>query len=110
MIHDFGVTQSRVVFMDLPVVFDIDLVAQGLKMPFRWDDSHQARVGVMPRNGAATDMIWCDIEPCYVFHPLNAYDFHNSPGVYLIFILKKYITIYKMVYTKGKLYGFIYNI
>jgi len=74
MMHDFGVTQSRVIFMDMPVVFDLDLVAQGLKMPFRWEQSHQTRVGVMPRNGEASEMIWCDIDPCYVFHPLNAYD------------------------------------
>lgn len=77
MIHDFGVTASRVVFMDLPVVFDINLVAQGIQMPYRWDDTYQARVGVMSRNPSERDgseMVWIDIAPCYVFHPLNAYD------------------------------------
>ena len=74
MIHDFGVTQTRVVFMDLPVVFDLNLVAQGFRMPFRWDDSHQARIGVMPRDGGDADVRWIEIDPCYVYHPLNAYD------------------------------------
>jgi carotenoid cleavage dioxygenase len=74
MIHDFGVTQTRIVFMDLPVVFDIELVARKSKMPFRWDDQHQARIGVMPRDGGDSDVRWIDIEPCYVYHPLNAYD------------------------------------
>lgn len=74
MVHDFAITENNVVFFDLPVVFDMDLVAQGL-FPFSWQpDSYGARVGVMPRNGTGADVRWVDVEPCYVFHPLNAYD------------------------------------
>jgi carotenoid cleavage dioxygenase-like enzyme len=74
MMHDFGVTQTRLVFMDLPVVFDLDLVAQGYRMPFRWDDSVGARLAVMPRDGESKDVRFIEIEPCYVYHVLNAYD------------------------------------
>jgi carotenoid cleavage dioxygenase len=28
----------------------------------------------MPRGGTSADVRWLEIEPCYVFHPLNAYD------------------------------------
>ena len=28
----------------------------------------------MPRNGTDADVAWYDINPCYVFHPLNAYE------------------------------------
>ncbi len=73
MVHDFAITQSRVVFMDLPVVFDLEL-AGSRGMPFRWDPANGARVGVMGRQGHDADVVWCDIEPCYVFHVLNAYD------------------------------------
>lgn len=73
MIHDFNVTASRVVFMDLPVVFDMELAMRNT-MPYRWSDDYGARLGVMPRDGTNADVRWFDIEPCYVFHPLNAYD------------------------------------
>jgi carotenoid cleavage dioxygenase len=43
------------------------------RMPYKWDPSYQARVGVMPREGGNKDLRWFDIEACYVFHPLNAY-------------------------------------
>jgi carotenoid cleavage dioxygenase len=43
-------------------------------LPYRWDPGYPARVGVMPRAGTASDVRWFDVEPCYVFHPLNAYD------------------------------------
>jgi carotenoid cleavage dioxygenase-like enzyme len=73
MIHDFNVTRNHVIFMDLPVVFDLEMAMQGT-MPFRWDDDYGARLGVMPRNGSADDLVWYDVDPCYVFHPMNAYE------------------------------------
>jgi carotenoid cleavage dioxygenase len=47
-------------------------------LPYKWDPSYPARVGVMPRAGGAGDVRWFDVEPCYVFHPLNAYDEGDS--------------------------------
>src|SRR5262249_53374625 len=41
---------------------------------YRWSDDYDARVGVMPRGGTSRDVRWLEIAPCYVFHPLNAYD------------------------------------
>lgn len=43
------------------------------RMPYRWNPDYQARIGVMPREGGNKDIRWFDIEPCYVYHPLNAY-------------------------------------
>ncbi len=74
MMHDFGATATRVIFMDLPVIVDLDIMEQGMGMPFRWDDTHQARLGVMDRNASTDTVQWIDIDPCYVFHPLNSYD------------------------------------
>jgi carotenoid cleavage dioxygenase len=72
MIHDFAVTERHVVFMDLPVCFDFARVEAG--MPYKWDEAYGARVGLMPRGGANGDVRWFEIAPCYVFHPLNAYE------------------------------------
>jgi carotenoid cleavage dioxygenase len=73
MMHDFNVTENHVIFMDLPAVFDIELAMRG-EMPIRWSDDYPARLGVMPRNGTDESVVWYDIEPCYVFHPMNAYE------------------------------------
>ncbi|MGV8875342.1 MAG: carotenoid oxygenase family protein, partial [Rhodococcus sp. (in: high G+C Gram-positive bacteria)] len=48
------------------------------RFPYSWNPKHQARVGVMPRDGGSTDVRWFDVEPCYVFHPMNAYDDGNT--------------------------------
>ncbi len=73
MIHDFAVSRNHTIFMDLPAVFDLEVAAAG-GMPIHWDDDYPSRFGVMPREGNDADVQWFDVEPCYVFHTLNAHD------------------------------------
>jgi carotenoid cleavage oxygenase len=74
MLHDTAITASSVIVFDLPVTFSEQALLEGYSFPYRWDPEHDARVGVLPRDGAAEDIRWCEVEPCYVYHPLNAYD------------------------------------
>jgi len=73
MMHDFNITRNYVIFMDLPAVFDLEMAMRG-EMPIHWSDSYPSRLGVMPRNGTDAEVTWYDIDPCYVFHPMNAYE------------------------------------
>jgi carotenoid cleavage dioxygenase len=74
MMHDFAITERSVLFLDLPVVFDIELAMSGKGFPYRWSDEYGARIGVMPRSGGVADLRWFEVEPCYVFHPWNAWE------------------------------------
>jgi carotenoid cleavage dioxygenase-like enzyme len=42
-------------------------------MDFVWNPAHQARVGLLPRDGRG-EVTWIEIDPCWVFHFLNGYD------------------------------------
>jgi carotenoid cleavage dioxygenase len=100
MMHAFSLTDEHVVIYDLPVTFEAPvpkpmrtvaskmttrfriperMAALALRaggpgggFPYGWNPDYPARVGVMRRDG--TDVTWLDVEPCYVYHPLNAYD------------------------------------
>lgn len=74
MMHDLSITESRVVLYDLPCTFNLEAAMAGASMPYRWDPGYQARVGVLPLGGGNDDVTWIDVDPCYVFHPVNAYD------------------------------------
>jgi len=74
MMHAFSLTARHAVFYDLPVTFSPDDAAAGSRLPYRWDENHGSRLGIMPRDGDDTDILWMEIDPCYVFHPVNAYD------------------------------------
>lgn len=73
-IHDCTLTERFVVILDLPVTFSMAALIGGQSYPYRWNRSHQARIGLLPREGAASDIIWITVDPCYIFHTANAYD------------------------------------
>jgi carotenoid cleavage dioxygenase-like enzyme len=74
MMHDFALTGKYVVLFDLPVTFSLDAVSAGVKLPYTWNPAHQARVGLLPRGGSASGIRWLEVDPCWIFHTLNAYD------------------------------------
>lgn len=82
MIHDCAITRSQVIVLDLPVTFSVRHVFRGVGLPYSWNPKHQARVGLLPRNGRAEDIRWVPVDPCYVFHTCNAYDLDDG-GVML---------------------------
>ena len=73
MVHDVSITEKYVVVYDQPVIVDFDLAFAG-RFPFRWKPEYGNRVGLLPREGEASDIVWIDVPIGYVFHPMNAYD------------------------------------
>ena len=98
MIHDFAITENHVVFMDLPVCFDLERITPDVDtMPYRWRDDYGARVGIKPRGragsaGSPSPVRWYEIEPCYVFHPLNAYE---ADGGRLVVEVARYESLWR---------------
>jgi carotenoid cleavage dioxygenase len=73
-IHDCAITDRFVLIFDLPVTFSMSALIGGHPFPYRWNPSHPARVGLLPRQGVGEAVIWCEVDPCYIFHVANAYD------------------------------------
>lgn len=60
------------------------------RMPYAWNQNYPARIGVMPREGGNSDIRWFDIEPCYVYHPLNAYSEDRDGAEVLVLDIVRY--------------------
>jgi carotenoid cleavage dioxygenase-like enzyme len=73
-IHECTITKNYVVILDLPVTFSMKALIGGEKFPYHWNPDHKARVGLLPRQGSADQIVWCDVDPCYVFHVANSYE------------------------------------
>jgi carotenoid cleavage dioxygenase-like enzyme len=73
MMHDFALTEKYVVLYDLPVTFSLDAAKAG-RFPYLWNPAHEARVGLLSREDSSRGTRWFPVEPCFVFHTLNAYD------------------------------------
>lgn len=71
MMHDFITTRDHVIFMVCPATFRMENLRNG--SPIRWEPELGTKIGVMPRNGGSADVVWFETDPCFVFHPMNAY-------------------------------------
>ena len=72
MVHDFMVTSQHVIFPIFPLIIDLEQAMAG-KAPIAWDKDRPSHIGVMPRDGSVEDIKWIEDDPCFVFHPMNAY-------------------------------------
>ncbi len=73
-VHDCMITAQYVIVLDLPVTFSLPTLVAGYTFPYTWNPAHKARVGVLKKDAPGSDIVWCDVDPCYVFHPCNAYE------------------------------------
>jgi carotenoid cleavage dioxygenase len=73
MMHDFAVTEHYSIFMDLPLVFDMQRAMRG-ESPLYFNKDLPARFGILPRHATGDQVRWFEAPPCYVFHTLNAFE------------------------------------
>ncbi|MEV0381365.1 carotenoid oxygenase family protein [Nonomuraea sp. NPDC050643] len=77
LMHDFAITQNHIVLIDGPVVYEPGPLKEGAgKLPLSWRPEFGTRVGVLPRTGGATR--WFEVETCFAFHTVNAYEEGNE--------------------------------
>ncbi|MEW9548509.1 carotenoid oxygenase family protein [Nonomuraea sp. NPDC050783] len=89
MLHDFALTERYVVLYDLPVTFSAEHAEKGAPLPYAWNEDHGARLGLLPRDGG--EVRWLDVEPCWVFHTLNAYDDGDEVVVDVVRYPKRFV-------------------
>jgi len=71
MMHDFIITEKHTVFLDSPIVFNMENLGNGPMVS--WRPENGTRIGVMPRLGDATDISWFEIDPGHVQHFWNGW-------------------------------------
>jgi carotenoid cleavage dioxygenase len=96
MMHDFALSAEHIIFMDPPVVFRLDIARSGSRdMPYRWSDDYGARLGVLRRDDPFGRIRWFDIDPCYVFHVLNAFDKTTDDGELVVLQAARYSELWR---------------
>ncbi len=93
LMHDFALTAEYVLFLDLPLLFDLSVALtqpSERDLPYRWNDDYGARVGVLRRDDPYGPVRWFDIDPCFVFHIANAYDVASPGGNSIVLDVVRY--------------------
>ena len=72
MVHDFITTDQDVIFPIFPITGSLERAMKG-ENPFLWEPDKGSHIGVLPRDGDISQIRWFDMDPAYVFHPMNAW-------------------------------------
>jgi len=90
--HDMVFTENYSIVNDCPLFWDPDLLARDVYAN-RFHPDMPMRLGVIPRHGKTSDIVWFDCEPTFVLHWINAYEegdeivvdgyFQSDPAPYL---------------------------
>ncbi|TXL70813.1 carotenoid oxygenase family protein [Vineibacter terrae] len=81
MVHDFVVTRRHVIFPIFPLTGSMERAMKGAP-PFAWEPDKGTHIGIMMRDGdVSSDIRWFTGDPCYVFHPMNAFDTEDGKVV-----------------------------
>ena len=81
MMHDFVVTRNYTVFLDSPVIFDVEAMFRG-EPGIRWQPELGTRLGILPRKGRGDQIRWFEIDTCSVVHFFNAWDVDGRIEIY----------------------------
>lgn len=73
MVHDFVVTRDWIVLPIFPLTGSMERAMKGLP-PYAWEPDKGTHVALIPRQGSVDQARWFSADPCYVFHPMNAFD------------------------------------
>ena len=105
MMHDFGVSLTHTVIMDLPLSLDPLNLARNEPV-VSYDPSGRSRFGVFPR--WQPDVIrWFETSPCCIFHTANTWDevsinpFTNTPQTTAVNMLACRLTSASLVFSAG---------
>lgn len=78
MMHDFGVSSTHTVIMDLPLTLDPVNQLKGLP-PVAFDSSKPSRFGVFPRR-QPSNVQWFETDASCIFHTANTWDTLDHTG------------------------------
>jgi carotenoid cleavage dioxygenase-like enzyme len=73
MMHDMLITENYSVFMDSPIVFNMEGLANGEAMT-QWRPENGTRIGIIPRHGNSEDVRWFEVPTSHVQHFWNAWE------------------------------------
>jgi carotenoid cleavage dioxygenase-like enzyme len=89
MVHDFITTDEHVIFPVFPATIDVERIMKG-GPTIAWDPSQSTWVGIMARDDSVDNIRWFEGDPCYVYHPMNAYTVHEGGHTKIIADMMKY--------------------
>ncbi|KAM0280573.1 hypothetical protein ACHAQH_004018 [Verticillium albo-atrum] len=102
MMHDFGVSATHTVILDLPLSLDPSNLLRGIPS-LTYDSTCRSRFGVFPRHNPER-IRWFETNPCIIFHTANCWTTPATPKTEAtVHLLACRLTSASMVFSAGNL-------
>ncbi|KAL2043015.1 hypothetical protein N7G274_004073 [Stereocaulon virgatum] len=107
MMHDFGVSSTHTIIMDLPLSLDPVNLAKNRPV-VEYDPTSRSRFGIFPRY-LPQEVRWFETKPCCIFHTANSWNSTDPsptpglPGIPMVNMLACRLTSASLVFSAGNL-------
>ena len=71
--HDMAITEHHSIFLDLSMMWDPKLLAEG-KTRVGFFRDKPTRFGILARHAPGSAIRWFEASPCYMYHTINAWE------------------------------------
>ncbi|APR86933.1 Lignostilbene-alpha,beta-dioxygenase [Minicystis rosea] len=71
--HDMAITERFSIFLDMSMMWDPKLLAQG-KTRIGFFRDKPTRFGILPRHAPGSEIRWFEASACYMYHTINAWE------------------------------------
>jgi carotenoid cleavage dioxygenase-like enzyme len=71
--HDMAITEHHTLVFDMSLMLDPKELARGRAKTAFFRDV-PTRIGVLPRHGKGSEVRWFAVEPCFMYHTINAWE------------------------------------
>ena len=73
LLHDFAISREHVIYPLGPAILDPTRPKQG-KSVLQWEGDRPSYLGVLNRAAGADSLQWIEMDTCYMWHTLNAFE------------------------------------
>src|SRR5690606_11777656 len=92
MVHDFITTDKHVIFPIFPATIAVERIMKG-GPTIAWDPKAGTHIGIMARDASVDTIRWFKGDPCYVYHPMNAWTSHEGGRTCVYADMMKYTRV-----------------
>ena len=71
--HDMAITANHSIFLDMSMMWDPKLLAEG-KTRVGFFRDKPTRFGILRRHAPGSEVRWFEASPCYMYHTINAWE------------------------------------
>ena len=73
LLHDFAISQNHVLYPLGPAILDPSRPKQG-KSVLQWEGNRPSYLGVLNRKAGVESLRWIEMDTCFMWHTLNAFE------------------------------------